>query len=59
MMKLSKTLNHSVTSSHSAELSKTYFTQKPKTTRPKLSMIWVKEFDGERHRLVGKWITQD
>lgn len=59
MMKLSDTCNHSVTYSQAAELSKTSFTQKPKTTRPKLSRIWVKEFDGERQRLVGKWTTQD
>lgn len=39
--------------------SKSYVTQKPKITRPKLSMIWVKEFDGERQRLVTKWTTQD
>lgn len=59
MMRLSDTLNHSVTSLQSAELSKTSFTQKPKKTRPKLSRIWVKEFDGERERLVGKWTAQD
>ena len=59
MMKLSDTFNHSVTSSQPAELSKTSFTQKPKRTRPKLSMVWVKEFDGERQRLVAKWTTQD
>jgi len=28
-------------------------------TQPKLSMIWVKEFDGERERLVARWVTQD
>jgi hypothetical protein len=55
----SYTFNHSVSFPQPAELSKTSFTQKPKTTRPKLSMIWVKEFDGERQRLVGKWTTQD
>ena len=58
-MRLSDTLNHSVTSLQSAESSKTSFTQKPKRTRPTLSRIWVKEFDGERERLVGKWTAQD
>lgn len=58
-MKLLATFNHSVSTSQSAELSKTSYTQKPKTTRPKLSMIWVKEFDGERERLVAKWTTQN
>ena len=59
-MKLSDTFNYSLTSSQSAELSKTSsFTQKHKTIRLKLSRIWVKEFDGERQRLVGKWTTQD
>jgi hypothetical protein len=48
MMQLSDTFNHYVTPSQSAELSKTSFTQKPKTTRTKLSMIWVKGFDGKR-----------
>ncbi|MBV9390164.1 MAG: hypothetical protein JOZ78_27375 [Chroococcidiopsidaceae cyanobacterium CP_BM_ER_R8_30] len=33
--------------------------QNSKTNRPKLSMVWVKEFDGERLRLVGRWIKQD
>ncbi len=37
----------------------TSLAQKPKTTRPKLSMIWVKEFDGECQRLVAHWVTQD
>lgn len=27
--------------------------------RPKLSMIWVKESDGTRQRLVARWVTQD
>jgi hypothetical protein len=34
-------------------------TQKTKTTQPKLSIIWVKEFDGEHQRLVARWVTQD
>lgn len=34
-------------------------TPKTKTTQPKLSIIWVKEFDGERQRLVARWVTQD
>jgi hypothetical protein len=34
-------------------------TQNSRKTQPKLSMIWVKEFDGERERLVARWVTQD
>ncbi len=30
-----------------------------KTTRYKLSMIWVKESDGSRQRLIARWVTQD
>lgn len=30
-----------------------------KNRRSKLSMIWVKEFDGKRHHLVARWISQD
>lgn len=33
-----------------------YLNHKTKQTQVKLSMIWVKEFDGERNRLVAKWI---
>ncbi|MFB2895422.1 hypothetical protein ACE1CI_21165 [Aerosakkonemataceae cyanobacterium BLCC-F50] len=58
-MKNSNTFDSSVIPSQLTELSKTSFTQKPKTNRPKLSMIWVKEFDGERQRLVAKWTIQD
>jgi len=34
-------------------------TQSKKTTQPKLSMIWVKEFDGDRQRLIARWVKQD
>lgn len=33
--------------------------QQLKHCRPKLSTIWVKEFDGKRHHLVARWISQD
>jgi hypothetical protein len=34
-------------------------TQHKKTTTPKLSIIWVKQFDGECERLVAHWVKQD
>lgn len=34
-------------------------TQHTKTTKAPLSMIWVKQFDGERERLVAHWVKQD
>jgi hypothetical protein len=33
-------------------------TENEKKTGSKLSMIWVKEFDNKRERLVAKWITE-
>jgi hypothetical protein len=24
---------------------------------PKLSMVWVQEFDGDKYRLVAKWVS--
>lgn len=30
-----------------------------KKNHPKLSLTWVKEFDGERLRLVGRWIKTE
>ncbi len=38
-------------------LPKKALTQNSRKTQPKLSMIWVKEFDGERERLVARWVT--
>ena len=29
------------------------------TTRPRISMIWVKESDNVREWLVARWVTQD
>lgn len=26
---------------------------------PKLSMVWVKEFDGEKYRLIARWVLDD
>jgi hypothetical protein len=34
-------------------------TQQTKTTKVPVYMIWVKEFDGERERLVAHWVKQD
>jgi hypothetical protein len=33
-------------------------TKNEKKTGSKLSMVWVKEFDNKRERLVAKWITE-
>jgi hypothetical protein len=33
--------------------------QKQETRQNRLSMIWVKEFDGTRYRLVARWVTED
>ena len=30
-----------------------------KRTRPRLKMIWLKEFDGKCERLFAKWISED
>ncbi len=49
--------NLSVPSSQPMVSSENSLIQNPKITRPKLSMIWVKEFDGERQRLVARWVT--
>ncbi|RUR80230.1 hypothetical protein ACF3DV_00930 [Chlorogloeopsis fritschii PCC 9212] len=29
------------------------------TKRPKLSMIWTKEYKGQREILVAKWVVED
>jgi hypothetical protein len=34
-------------------------TQHAKATTAKLSIIWVKQFDGECDRLVAHWVKQD
>jgi hypothetical protein len=34
-------------------------TKNQKKAQPKLSMIWVKEFDGKHHQLVARWIVQN
>ncbi|BAZ12545.1 hypothetical protein NIES4071_43760 [Calothrix sp. NIES-4071] len=26
---------------------------------PKLSMVWVREFDGDKYRLVAKWVSDN
>lgn len=49
----SKSLPQPVRSSQSSVIRNT------RTTRPKLAMIWVKESDGNRQRLVARWVTQD
>ncbi len=41
------------------ESSETSLMKNPKTTRPKLSIIWVKESDNVRQCLVARWVTQD
>ncbi|MCP6760137.1 MAG: hypothetical protein NHB32_15610 [Fischerella sp. CENA71] len=51
--------SNSLLSSEPALLSDISLTENLKTKKPKLSMIWVKEFDGERQRLVAKWIIND
>ncbi len=58
-MQISDTFSPSITPLQPVIESKTSLTQEPKTARPKLSMVWVKEFDGERQRLVARWTTQD
>ncbi len=32
--------------------------ENPKKTCSQLSMVWVKEFDGTRERLVAKWVKE-
>ena len=58
-MQILDTFSSSITPLQPPIESKTPLTEKPKTSQPKLSMIWVKEFDGERERLVARWTTQD
>lgn len=38
---------------------KTSLMKNLETTRPKLSIIWVKESDNVREWLVARWVTQD
>jgi hypothetical protein len=50
------------TSSESSPVT-TFAAQNPlvkeqETKQNRLSLIWVKEFDGTRHRLVGRWVTE-
>lgn len=33
--------------------------EETRTTQSRLSMIWLKESDGERQRLVTRWVTQN
>ncbi|MBD2306486.1 hypothetical protein H6G17_13305 [Chroococcidiopsis sp. FACHB-1243] len=49
---------HAKTTSHSLDRVDVDL-QQFKHRRPRLSMIWVKEFDGKRHHLVARWISQD
>ncbi len=58
-MKLSETKTLFLTPVQPNLLPEKGLTQNSRKTQPKLSMIWVKEFDGERERLVARWVTQD
>lgn len=58
-MKLSKTETLFFTPAQPNLLPENALTQNSIKTQPKLSIIWVKEFDGERERLVARWVTQD
>jgi hypothetical protein len=49
----SKSLPQPVISSESSVIRNT------RTNRAKLAMIWVEESDGNRQRLVARWVTQD
>ena len=55
-MQLSNTSRNSLLCPQLAVSSDTSLTKNTKTAPPKLSMHWVKEFDGERYCLVAKWI---
>ncbi|MBV8885965.1 MAG: hypothetical protein JO235_18495 [Chroococcidiopsidaceae cyanobacterium CP_BM_RX_35] len=57
--KLSETYSSSASLPQPEVLSEISLTRNSKNNRPKLSLTWVKEFDGERLRLVGRWIKQD
>jgi hypothetical protein len=56
-MKLSETETLFLTAVEPNILPKKPLTQNTRKAQPKLSMIWVKEFDGERERLVARWVT--
>lgn len=58
-MKLSKTETLFFTPIQPNLLLENALTQNSRNTQPKLSIIWVKEFDRERERLVARWVTQD
>lgn len=58
-MKLSETETLFFTAVQPNLLLEKTLTHNSRKTQPKLSMIWVKEFDGERERLVARWVTQD
>ncbi|BAY48191.1 hypothetical protein SAMD00079811_58120 [Scytonema sp. HK-05] len=58
-MKISNTETLFFTPAQPNLLSEKTLTQNSRKAQPKLSMIWVKEFDGERERLVARWVTQD
>lgn len=49
----------SISSLKASDTPATFLNLPRKTNRAKLAMIWVQEFDGERERLVAKWVTQD
>ncbi|MBE9002103.1 hypothetical protein IQ274_28845 [Nostoc sp. LEGE 12447] len=55
-MQLLSTSNKSLSKPQLAVLLDTPLNQNTKITQTKLSMIWVSEFDGERNRLIAKWI---
>ncbi|MBV8883852.1 MAG: hypothetical protein JO235_07610 [Chroococcidiopsidaceae cyanobacterium CP_BM_RX_35] len=58
-MQLSNSVTFSKFISQKVEPSKRAQTQNIKGNRPKLSMIWIKETDGDRQRLVARWVMQD
>ena len=53
-MKVSETETLFFTPAQQNLLPEKALTQNSRKTQPKLSMIWVKEFDGERERLVAR-----
>lgn len=57
-MKLLKKSSSSNSLPQVTTLSKTSPIQRTSTIRPQISMIWVSESDGNRQRLVARWVTQ-
>lgn len=44
---------------HPIILSETYLTKNISISHSKLSIIWLKESDGDRQRLIARWVKQD